>query len=161
MPYLAEIWSDVRPRPNDRWGHSHPLMARGPLPVCAGERTFPAPVGTSVSCHEENSCTRSKQKPYSITSSSTPSDDTGALIAKRLGGLEVDVSSNLVTRMGASFWLCSVIIERWETVRNPIGSSCNKRSASETQGGYQPIDEAARGDGLAVYDCCQFWAPPG
>jgi hypothetical protein len=70
--------------------------------------------------------------PHSITSSTT-ARRYWRTDAKRLGGLEVDVRFKF-SRSHGSFILA----------QNSIGSSCNKHSASETQGGYQPIDEAAQ-----------------
>jgi hypothetical protein len=46
--------------------------------------------------------------------------------------------------MGASFWLCGVITERWERRRKARpGVHATNVQTSETQGSYQPLDEAA------------------
>src|SRR4029077_20359812 len=62
--------------------------------------------------------------------------------------------------MGVSFWLCSVITERWERRRKARqGVHATNVQTSETQGSYQPLDEAAQCDSLAVRSCCRFLAP--
>jgi hypothetical protein len=59
--------------------------------------------------------------------------------------------------MGASFWLCSVIIEQLGTAGKKLESGVHATNVqtSETQGSYQPLDARPPNKTASL---CRFWA---
>jgi len=89
------------------------------------------------------------------------SDDTGALMPSpwlSLGDIIFNfVACNwslILASAASSLKLCG-------NCRNSIGSSCNKRPASERKAAYQPITRPPNDwTAIAAYTCCRFGAPP-